>query len=148
MTAPDAICPILITPFHTTEAHLTEQRAVHAWGKHACTFINHMWVRSTNLSSMMSPGGVGSVFTGTDTPQHGVSSSKLFSNSTKSLSFVLNLQSYLIRIQPASCAQENVMWLRPHSFLSCAHYSFFDLKKVASCQPHHSQYFCIYSVCQ
>ncbi len=69
MAAPDAICPILITPFHTTKAQLTVQRAVHAWVKHACTFINHRWVCSTSLSSMMSPGGVGSVFTGTGHPQ-------------------------------------------------------------------------------
>jgi len=37
-------------------------------------------------------------------------------------------ESYLI--QPGACAQENVMLLRLRSFLSCAHYSVFDLKDL------------------
>ena len=53
------------------------------WRLHDRTFMIHRWVCSTNWSSMMSPGGVGFVFTGTSHPQLGVTSVKLASNSAK-----------------------------------------------------------------
>ena len=105
----DASCPGLVncSPF-MFEAQLTMQRVVHAWGKYACTFINHTRVRNTNLSSMISPGGVGFVSdtSGSAHPQH-LSSSKLLSNSATSSSFASD---YLI--QSYSFAQGTVMLLR------------------------------------
>ena len=62
-------------------------------GEHACTLTTHRWVCSTNLSSMMSPEGVGSALgqVKADHPQTDDLLSKILSNSAKSLSFVSNL---------------------------------------------------------